>query len=215
MKRDKLSQTKEIKFTKVTKESVSAYQIVTIANKRFKLHCQEGRSMVCGFNSNMCVKLILDSGELKNIVDNRQLGLPTSFGYAKDEEEHRVDVKKVFNGFIEHLEELYGDVPSNTARYNKKTITEIGINEDIVSAIIENQHEIKDYNIVVQDIVDNESVVQADLVITSFEDKMSDALILYLVEITSKEHTVDIIEFVSTLCEASNDKINNLLIYGE
>ncbi len=44
---------------------------------------------------------------------------------------------------------------------------------------------------------------------------MSDALILYLVEITSKEHTVDIIEFVSTLCEASNDKIDNLLIYGE
>jgi len=97
----------ELKIISVTRESIKAYQIVDIKNKRFKLHCNQGRSMVCGFNSDLCVKLVLDNGELKNIVDNGELGLKANFGYAKDENENKANVAMVFNGFIEHLKELY------------------------------------------------------------------------------------------------------------
>ena len=90
----------------LSREAIRAYQIIEIGRHRFKLHANTSSSMCRGFNSDLCAKLITDTG-LVNIIDSYSLGLPTGGSYASNERERKEKTIEVFEGFVEHLKELY------------------------------------------------------------------------------------------------------------
>ena len=96
----------DINVLSVTREGIKAYQIIEIGDLKFKLHANTSLSMVVGFDSDLCAKLITDKG-LVNIVDGRSLSLPKNGSYARNADERRSKAVEVFEGLIKHLKELY------------------------------------------------------------------------------------------------------------
>ena len=99
----------ERKITELTRNSVRATQYVNVDGKTFMLYCNSDNSMIMGSNLHLCIKVLKDDETFSYVIDNRTLGLNETFGYAKTKKENEDKLHKVFNGFIEYLEELYKD----------------------------------------------------------------------------------------------------------
>jgi len=111
-------------------------------------------------------------------------------------------------------------------KYNIRKRAERQVNSDLLKVIIENKDVLNErFDIFVQSITNNESVLEADIVIEDFENKSCDAIILFLSEkmelnftvgkIKDHEFLINIIELIESLKEARDDGFDNLFLYGE
>ena len=97
----------EIKFTRVYDEGAGAYQIIKIGHLKFKLHANTSVSMCMGFDSDMCAKVVLENGEIKNLFDAKSVGGYPKGTYCRDKETAKEQVNVAFAAMREHLKELY------------------------------------------------------------------------------------------------------------
>ena len=97
----------EIKYVRVHNDGACAYQMVNIDGKRFKLHADTSKSSCCGFDRDMCAKLLLPSGEIKNLFDARSVGGYPNGSYCRDKKMAREHVERCFSAMRDHLVELY------------------------------------------------------------------------------------------------------------
>ena len=96
-----------IKFININDDGATAYQIIKIRDKRFKLYANTNRSTCCGFDSDMCAKVILPDGRIENLFDARSVGGYPNGSYTKDKAMARKHVLVCFSAMRKHLEELY------------------------------------------------------------------------------------------------------------
>lgn len=96
-----------INFISIHDDGASAYQIIKIGSKRFKLHANTSKSSCCGFDSDMCVKIVLQDGRIENLFDARSVGGYPNGSYTKDKEMAREHVEVCFAAMRKHLKELY------------------------------------------------------------------------------------------------------------
>lgn len=100
-------------------------------------------------------------------------------------------------------------------KYTTRIIAEVKTNLLILQALIKNKSLLDNANMFLQDIINDESVMQADLVITDYSRTSNDVLITDILAITGADIIIDVIEFVETISEASDDGIDNILIYTD
>ena len=97
----------EIKIVRATKEGARGYQIIKIGTKRFKLVANMSSATPCGFDHDMCTKVILDNGDIKSIFDAKSIGGFSNGRYCRDKESAKEQVYENFALMRKHLKELF------------------------------------------------------------------------------------------------------------
>jgi len=93
-----------------------------------------------------------------------------------------------------------------------KEIAELGLSEQLVECIIKNEKELEKF-FFLQDTINNESVLQTSLIIFDYNTQYNDKLITTLIDLSNKDYTLEIVEFVSCISDIYMD-FNNLNIYA-
>jgi hypothetical protein len=101
------------------------------------------------------------------------------------------------------------------ATYRTKTIAEYGIPEEVIRAIIENQKVLTDSDLHLQDIIENDSTLQATIVITDHARTHNDKLITDIIEVANPMVTIDVISLIEAISEADDCHIDEFVIYAE
>ena len=96
----------ELKIFYTRLDEVSAQQRIDIGDRKFLLFCKEDRSMICGFNSHFCSKIMKKDGTWTGVADSYQLGIATNFSGYNDDKKIEL-LKDGFKKLQEHLEYLY------------------------------------------------------------------------------------------------------------
>lgn len=97
------------------------------------------------------------------------------------------------------------------AKFSTRMIAELSVSEEIINLLITNESLLEDYNLFLQNVVLNGDK-SLELVIQGLEQKKTDSLILELVNKKIAKDT-EIIDLISEMCEADNEKFDNLNLY--
>jgi len=99
------------------------------------------------------------------------------------------------------------------ATFTTRTIAEMNVSEAIIKALVADECLTEAVDLFAQDIIHTKDVFQADLVITDYVRRNNDKFITSLMEVVGKEYTIEVIELAEAISTASEDRIDNMIIY--
>lgn len=97
--------------------------------------------------------------------------------------------------------------------FTTRKIAEKGVSEEVINLLIANESLLEDYDLFLQNVVlsGDKSV---ELVIQDLDQKRTDSLILELTDRNSFDaENMDIIDLVSSMCAADDERFDNLNLY--